>query len=152
VQWRVYRQSVQCVCVVGPMRSIGAAANGDTRQPAADSCTFRVNPHFDLEPDYIIRMPIIHRIQRCNLRREILSILHTRVSTPFLHCIHPKLTLPLRRLPPNSNTPIPSPTPLTTPNGIRIQSAVLPLLTCADRQMGQTKALSHEHSAHRATR
>jgi len=31
-----------------------------------------------------------------------------------------KLPLPLRRSPPKSNTPIPSPTPLTTPNGIRI--------------------------------
>jgi len=49
----------------------------------------------------------------------------------------------LRRSPPKSNTPIPSPTPLTTPNGIRIQSAVLPQLTVADRQMGQTNVLYH---------
>ena len=41
----------------------------------------------------------------------------------------PKLPLPLRRSPPKFNTPIPSPTPLTTPNGIQIQSAVLPQLT-----------------------
>ena len=47
--------------------------------------------------------------------------------------IHPKLPVPLRRSPPKSNTPIPSRTPLTTPNAIQIQSAVLPLLTCADR-------------------
>jgi len=46
----------------------------------------------------------------------------------------PKLSFPLRRSPPKSNTP--SPTPLTTPNGIWIQSAVLPQCQCADRQMG----------------
>ena len=45
----------------------------------------------------------------------------------------PKLPL-LRRSPPKSNTPIPSPTPLTTPNSIRIQSAILPQYRCADRQ------------------
>jgi len=44
------------------------------------SCTFRVNPQFDLEPDYIIRKPIFHRIKRCNLLREILSTFHTRVD------------------------------------------------------------------------
>jgi len=32
------------------------------------------------------------------------------------HKFSPKLPLPLRRSPPKSNTPIPSPTPLTTPN------------------------------------
>ena len=60
---------------------------------------FLFNPHLDLEPDYIIRKPIFHRIQRCNLSREILSTFHTRVdshtsrssiSTPFLHSIHPQ--------------------------------------------------------------
>jgi len=117
---------------------------------------FLFNPHFDLEPDYIIRKPIFHRIQRCNLRREILSTFHTRVDhrsvRHFCIVFTSKLPLPFRRSPPKSNTPIPSPTPLTTPNGIRILSAVLPLLTCAGRQMGQAKALSHERSAHRATR
>jgi len=56
------------------------------------SCTFRVNPHLDLEPDYIVRKPIVHRIQRCNLHREIFSTFHTSrksistmISTPFLH-------------------------------------------------------------------
>jgi len=34
-------------------------------------------------------------------------------------------------------------TPFTTPNGIRIQSAVLPQFTCADGQMGLTNVLSH---------
>jgi len=42
---------------------------------------------------------------------------------------------------------MPSPTPLTTPNGIGIQLAVLPQFTRADRQMGQTNAQQHERSA-----
>ena len=41
---------------------------------------FLFNPHFDLEPVYIIRKPFIHRIQRYILRREILSSFHTRVD------------------------------------------------------------------------
>ena len=41
----------------------------------------------------------------------------------------PKLPLPFRRSPPPSNTPISRPTPLTTPNGIQIQSAILPQYT-----------------------
>jgi len=45
-----------------------------------------------------------------------------------------KLPLPLRRSPPKSNTPTPSPTSLTTPNGIRVQSAILPKYRCVDRQ------------------
>ena len=121
---------------------------------------FLFNAHFDLEPDYIIRKPIVHRIQRCILRREILSTFHTRVDYRSVrhfpieknraqipknarnharNCpsckFTPNLPLPLRRSPPKSNTSIPSPTPLTTPNGIRIQSAVLPLFQCVDRQM-----------------
>jgi len=43
-------------------------------------------------------------------------------------------TAPFLRL--KSNTVIPRLTPLTTPNGIRIQSAVSPQYTFADRQMG----------------
>jgi len=41
---------------------------------------FLFNPHFNLESDFIIRKKIRHRIQRCNLRREILSTFHTRVD------------------------------------------------------------------------
>ena len=53
----------------------------------------------------------------------------------------PKLFLPLQRFPPPFNTPIPRPIPLTTPNGIQIQSAVLPQYTLrtdihTNRQMG----------------
>ena len=50
------------------------------------------------------------------------------------------------------NTPIPRPTPLTTPNGIRIRSAVLPQCTFrtdrpTDRQMGQATGPYHERFA-----
>ena len=112
---------------------------------------FLFNPQFVLEPDYIIRKPLLHKIQRYILRREILSTFHTRVDNRSIchFCIvfTPKLPLPLRQSPPKSNTPTPSPTPLTTPNGIPIQSPVSPLITCADGQMGQAKALSHERFA-----
>jgi len=52
-----------------------------------------------------------------------------------------KLPFRLRRSPPPSNTPIPRPTTLTIPNGIRIKSAVLPQYTFltdthTDRHMG----------------
>jgi len=55
------------------------------RQPAATCCCGRhvpyfncyIREHFDLEPDYIIRKLIWHRIQRC---REIMSTFHTRVD------------------------------------------------------------------------
>ena len=182
---------------------------------------FRVNPHFDLEPDYIIRKPLLHRILRYIPHREILSTFHTRVenrSVPWsvrhvaieingaeftqnaenharnslfplrhvdFHLTHeclgpphssrqttarslyalshndatksPLVTIGRRKFtpmqtapspstitrPPKSNTPIPSPTPLTTPNGIRIQSAILPQYRCADRQMALTTGQSH---------
>jgi len=41
---------------------------------------FRINPHIDLEPDYIIRKPLLHSILRYIPRREILSTFHTRVE------------------------------------------------------------------------
>jgi len=59
---------------------------------------------------------------------------------------------PIGRSPPKSNTPIPSPTSLTTPNVIRIQSAVWPLLICADRQMGHVKVQYNEHYSDRERR
>ena len=81
----------------------------------------------------------------------MLSTFHTRVDKRSIRhfCIvfTPNLPLPLRRSPPKSNTPLPSPTPLTTPNDIPIYSRVSPLLTCADRQMAQAKVLSHKRFA-----
>jgi len=115
---------------------------------------FLFNPQFDLEPVYIIRKPILYRIQRYILRREIFSTFthESIINQCAISALYSPQTAPsLRRSPPKSNTPIPSPTPLTTPNGIPIQSVVLPLHTLADGQMGYVKALSHEHSAHRAT-
>ena len=55
--------------------------------------------------------------------------------------IHPKTVPALRRSTPPSNTPIPRPTPLTTPNGTTIRRRGWPLLTPADRQMVQAKCL-----------
>ena len=57
-------------------------------------CTYiSCQPHFDLEPDYIKRKGIRHRIQRCNLRREILSTFHTRVNHRSVH--HFPVTSPI---------------------------------------------------------
>ena len=93
---------------------------------------FLFNLHFDLEPDYIIRKGMQHRIQRYTVRTEILSTFHTRVECisqrhwpietnacrDAKKCHKPcqKQTLPLeaRGLP--SNTWMPGPIPLTTPN------------------------------------
>jgi len=43
-------------------------------------CTFLLNPHFDLETDYIFRKPIKRRFQRCIVRMEIFSTFHARVE------------------------------------------------------------------------
>jgi len=43
-------------------------------------CTFLINPHFDLEPDYIVRKPIKRRFQRYLVRTEIVSTFHTGVE------------------------------------------------------------------------
>ena len=51
---------------------------------------FLFNPEFDLEPDYIIRKPIVHRIQPFLFAMEILSTFHRPVS--YTH-----LTLPTNR-------------------------------------------------------
>ena len=52
---------------------------------------FLFNPHFDLEPDYMIRKGIQDRIQRYTMRTETLPIFHTRVdnrSIRHLSLIH----------------------------------------------------------------
>jgi len=93
---------------------------------------FRVNPHFDLEHDYIIRKGIWRRIQRYTVRTEILPTFHTGVECISQHhyaywnqcmrrcrkCSNPcqKQPLPLEACGPPSNTWMPWPTPLTTPN------------------------------------
>jgi len=65
----------------------------------------------------------------------------TMQQSPQSSKFTPKTALPLRWSPPTSNTPIPRPTPLIIPNGIRIQSAVLPQYTFrtdtpTDQQIG----------------
>ena len=44
--------------------------------------TFLFNAHFDLEPDYIIRKPIVHRIQWCILQMRKNARNHAR-NSPF---------------------------------------------------------------------
>jgi len=71
-------------------RSCMAAAQGSVIAPVAVevlrlfcyiiSHEFLFNPHFDLEPDYIIRKGIRHRIQRYTVHTEILSTFHTQVE------------------------------------------------------------------------
>jgi len=58
--------------------------------------------------------------------------------------IHPQnCPFPFLRSPPPSNTPIPRQTPLTIPNGIRIQLAILPQYTFrTDRQTDKPVGLS----------
>jgi len=78
---------------------------------------------------------------------------------PVAPVLSPPLKLPLtfRRSPPPSNTPIPQLTPLSTPNGIHVQSAVLPQYTLrtdrptdrqTDRQMGLATSLYQEPAAY----
>jgi len=43
-------------------------------------CTFLLKPHFDLEPDYVVRKPIKRCFQQCLVRTEILSTFQTRVE------------------------------------------------------------------------
>ena len=98
-------------------------------------CTFLLNPHFDLEPDYITRKPLKHRFQLYIVRMEILSTFHTRVE--YIYVILPiqtnggsnavksqkpcqKQPLPLETRGPPSNTSMPGPTPLTTQNASSI--------------------------------
>jgi len=68
--------AVCVVCVLsGPPRMVTARSSSAAVAilgvfELLHSCTFRVNPHFDLEPDYIIRKPIVHRIQLDMLRQH----------------------------------------------------------------------------------
>jgi len=45
-----------------------------------DFFTFLLKPHFDLEPDCIVRKPIKRRFQQYLVHTEILSTFHTRVK------------------------------------------------------------------------
>jgi len=98
------------------------------------------NHNIDLEHDCIFRKPTKRRLQRYIVRTKILSTLHVRVeyiSVPKYAILPshtngrkiPKQPLSLGARGPSSNTPVPRPTQLTIPNGIRIHSAVLPQYT-----------------------
>jgi len=91
---------------------------------------------------------VIWEAPRRHLSRQRITI-RRRVAIGYngMTHIYPKTALLLRRSPPKSNAPIPRPTPLTTPNGICIQSAVLPQYTpirLTDRHMGLATALYHD--------
>jgi len=54
---------------------------------------FLFNPHFDLEPDYIIRKRIRHRIQQYTVRTEILPIFHRRVDYRSVMSVYPYVAI-----------------------------------------------------------
>jgi len=64
-------------------------------------CTFLLKPHFDLEPDYIVRKPIKLRFQQYLVHTEILSTFHTRVEyiswRTIRHSAHSKTELSAHR-------------------------------------------------------
>ena len=59
-------------------RAMACAENPS--ETALHFCTFLLNPHFDLEPDYIVRKPMKHRFQRYIVRTEVFSTFHARVE------------------------------------------------------------------------
>jgi len=60
-------------------------------------------------------------VRRCITEQLIHKVIwEERVAVPLLQWDAPNSSLPLRRSSPPSNTPIPRPTPLINPNGIRI--------------------------------
>ena len=95
-------------------------------------------PNFDLEPHYFFGMPMNRRFQWCIVYTETFSTFHAQVeyiSFPKI-CYSNQCEQKITKTSPSpwgmrtpSNTPIPWPTPLITPNGIQIQSAVLPQYT-----------------------
>jgi len=61
-------------------RSNGAAERPFCALHLLHFCTSLINPHLDLEPDYIIRKRIKRRFQQYLVRTEIVSNFHTRVE------------------------------------------------------------------------
>ena len=85
-----------------------------------------VRPH----PLSQMKAQSVHALQHNYATKSLLATMGRPTFTP-------KTAPSLRRSPPKSNTPIFRLTPLTTPNGTPMQSAVSPQYTFADRQMGQ---------------
>ena len=57
-------------------------------------CTFLHNPHFDFEPDYVIRKPRKGRFQRYIVRTEIFSTFHTWVEYISVKTVIGQIDLP----------------------------------------------------------
>jgi len=130
-QWRVRmstEHTMPAVCIVcvlsGPPRMATAYRTACSSSAAVailgvfellHSCTFRVNPHFDLEPDYIIRKPIVPEfndvicvgkycqlfIHESIIDQYAISALYSPPNCPFpfddhhQNLIHPLLDRPL---------------------------------------------------------
>jgi len=59
-------------------------------------CTFLHNPHFDFEPDYVIRKPRKWGFQRYIVRMEIFSTFHARVEYISVKTVIGQIDLPTR--------------------------------------------------------
>jgi len=57
-------------------------------------CTFLHNPHFDFEPDYVIRKPRKRGFQRYIVRTEIFLTFHARVEYISVKTIIGQIDLP----------------------------------------------------------
>jgi len=60
-------------------------------------CTFLHNPHFDFEPDYVIRKPQKQGFQRYIVRTEIFSSFHARVEYISVKTVIGQIDLPTPR-------------------------------------------------------
>ena len=60
-------------------------------------CTFLHNPHFDFEPDYVIRKPRKRRFQRYIVRTEIFSTFHAWVEYISVKTVIRQIDLPTPR-------------------------------------------------------
>ena len=110
-------------------------------------CQMLSNPSIDLELEYIFRKPMKRRFQQCIVRPEINLFMHESntfllQNTPLKPLSqwgkqpqNPPISLEARG--PTSNTWMPGPTLLTTPNSIQIQPAVLPRCRPTDRQINR---------------
>jgi len=76
-QWSLWRHRCTACCCKSILRDITYIF-----------CTFLLKPHFDLEPDCIIRKPIKRCFQQYLVRTEILSTFHTQVEYISQRTIH----------------------------------------------------------------
>jgi len=77
-----------CVCIFVPtawllslwQHNVITSLHVTALETVLHFCTFLLNLHFDLEPDYIIRKPMKHRFQRCIVPTEIFSTFRAQVE------------------------------------------------------------------------